>query len=186
MQWELARLALQAARRTWSVKTLQNRGRNPKKSIPKNNLFSASISERFGRRFGRVSGSFCGRFSIGLRSDKRTLLSCSWYNKTIVFVRFWALRRRSARSRKPPKSVKNQWQSACWTGIRSGRHFERILSQFRDAKILDFWSFSLFFSMSDYHCYLVAQKLENRPDNASRQFCRNLPGGLLGEDLGEG
>ena len=62
---------------SWDVKTLQNRGRNPKKSIQKNNLFSASISEGFGRRFERVFGSFCERFFIGLWSDKRALLSCS-------------------------------------------------------------------------------------------------------------
>ena len=45
---------------SWRPKTLQNRGRNPKKSMLKNNTFSASILEGFGRRFGRVFGRFFG------------------------------------------------------------------------------------------------------------------------------
>ena len=61
-----------------------------------------------------------------------------------------------------------------------------ILSRFREAKILDFLSFSLFFSMSDFHRNLVAKKLENQSDKASRQFHKYLAGCLLGEDLGEG
>ena len=60
MQWGLTRLAQQAARRTWRPKTLQNRGRNLKKTMLKNNTFSASILEGFGRRFGSVFGRFFG------------------------------------------------------------------------------------------------------------------------------
>ena len=39
--------------------------------------------------------------------------------------------------------------------------------------------------MSDFHRNLVAKKLENQTDKASRQFHKYLPVGLLGEDLGE-
>ena len=39
---------------------LHNRGRNPKKSMLKNNIFSGSILEGFGPRFGRVFGRFFG------------------------------------------------------------------------------------------------------------------------------
>ena len=60
MQWDLTRLALQAARRTWRLKTLQNRGQNPKKTMLKNDKFLTSIFKGFGRRFGRVFGRFFG------------------------------------------------------------------------------------------------------------------------------
>ena len=56
--WALTRLALQAARRTWRPKRLQKGGRNPKKSMLKNNRFSTSIFEGFGHRFGRIFGMF--------------------------------------------------------------------------------------------------------------------------------
>ena len=46
---------------SWRPKTLRNRGRNPKKSMLKNNTFLASIFKGFGRRFGRVFGRFFGR-----------------------------------------------------------------------------------------------------------------------------
>ena len=39
---------------SWRPKTLRNRGRNPKKSMSKNNTFSASIFKGFGLRFRRV------------------------------------------------------------------------------------------------------------------------------------
>ena len=45
---------------SWKPKRLQNRGQNPKKSMLKNNTFSASILEGFGPRFGRVFGRFFG------------------------------------------------------------------------------------------------------------------------------
>ena len=45
---------------SWRPKRLQNRGQNPKKSMLKNNTFSASILEGFGPRFGRVLGRFFG------------------------------------------------------------------------------------------------------------------------------
>ena len=43
---------------SWRPKRLQNRSGNPKKTMLKNNTFSASISEGFGPRFGRVLGRF--------------------------------------------------------------------------------------------------------------------------------
>ena len=45
---------------SWGPKTLPNRGRNPKKSMLKNNTFSASIFIGFGPRFGRVFNRFFG------------------------------------------------------------------------------------------------------------------------------
>ena len=42
----------------WRFKTLQNEGRNPKKSMLKINTFLALIFQRFGRGFGRVFGKF--------------------------------------------------------------------------------------------------------------------------------
>ena len=41
---------------SWRPKTLQNRGRNPKKSMVENYIFLASIFKGFGPRFGRVFG----------------------------------------------------------------------------------------------------------------------------------
>ena len=58
MQWGLTRLALQAARRTWRAKRLQNRRPNPKNPMFKNSMFSVSSLEGFGPRFGRVFGRF--------------------------------------------------------------------------------------------------------------------------------
>ena len=43
---------------SWRPKRLENRGRNPKKSMLKNNTFFASFFERFGPRFGNVFGRF--------------------------------------------------------------------------------------------------------------------------------
>ena len=60
MQWDLTRLALHAARRTWKPKTFQNRSRKPKKSMLKNNTFLASIFKGFGPHFGMVFGRFSG------------------------------------------------------------------------------------------------------------------------------
>ena len=65
-------------------------------------------------------------------------------------------------------------------------HFETILNQFCEAKILDFLSFSLFFSMSDFDRNLAVKKLENQADMARGNFGRNMVRGFLGEDLGEG
>ena len=45
---------------SWRPKRLQNRGRNPKKSMLKNNTFLTSILRGFGRRFGRIFGRFFG------------------------------------------------------------------------------------------------------------------------------
>ena len=45
---------------SWRPKRLQNRGPNPKKSMLKNNTFSASILEGFGPCFGRVFSRFFG------------------------------------------------------------------------------------------------------------------------------
>ena len=44
----------------WMSKTLQNRGRNLKKSMLKNNTFLTSILEGFGFSFGKVFGRFFG------------------------------------------------------------------------------------------------------------------------------
>ena len=58
MQWGLTRLALQAARRTWRPKTLQNRGQNLKKWRSKNNMFADSILSWFRGGFGEVFERF--------------------------------------------------------------------------------------------------------------------------------
>ena len=55
---------------SWRPKRLQNRGQNPKKSMLKNNTFSASILEGFGPRFGRVFGRFFGP-KIHAESDSK-------------------------------------------------------------------------------------------------------------------
>ena len=74
MQWALTRLALQAARRTWRPKTLQNRGQNPKKSMLKNDAFLASILEGFRPRFGEVFETF-------FFSEKCTLLAHTCFER---------------------------------------------------------------------------------------------------------
>ena len=45
---------------SWRPKTFQNRGRNPKKTMLKNDTFLTSIFKGFGRRFGKVFGRFFG------------------------------------------------------------------------------------------------------------------------------
>ena len=45
---------------SWRPKRLQNRGRNQKKTMLKNDTFLASIFKGFGPRFGRVFGRFLG------------------------------------------------------------------------------------------------------------------------------
>ena len=84
MQWDLTRLALQAARRTWRPKTLQNRGRNPKKSMLKNNTFLASIFKGFGPRFGRVFGRFLGPKMHAKRDFKKSLRQAKSTVKTTI------------------------------------------------------------------------------------------------------
>ena len=55
---------------SWRPKRLQNGGQNPKKSMLKNNTFSASILEGFGPCFGRVFGRFFGP-KIHAESDSK-------------------------------------------------------------------------------------------------------------------
>ena len=50
---------------SWRPKTLQNRDRNPKKTMLKNDTFLTSIFKGFGRRFGLVFGRF---FGVKMRS----------------------------------------------------------------------------------------------------------------------
>ena len=64
---------------SWRPKRLQNRGRNPKKSMLKNSTFSASIFEGFGPRFGGVLGRFFGR---KIKENRKSVI----FAKTSGFV----------------------------------------------------------------------------------------------------
>ena len=55
---------------SWKPKRLQNRGRNLKKSMLKNNTFFASIFKGFGLCFGKVFGRFFGQ---KIRANSETL-----------------------------------------------------------------------------------------------------------------
>ena len=81
MLWDLTRLALQAARRTWRPKTFQNRGRNPKKSTLKNNTFLASIFKGFGLRFRSIFWCF-------FEESVELISNCEWKLRTLKIVIF--------------------------------------------------------------------------------------------------
>ena len=55
---------------SWRPKTFQNRGRNPKKTMLKNDIFLTSIFKGFGRRFGLVFGRFFG-IKMHSKSDSK-------------------------------------------------------------------------------------------------------------------
>ena len=55
---------------SWRPKTFQNRGRNPKKTMLKNDIFLTSIFKGFGRRFGVVFGRFFG-IKMHSKSDSK-------------------------------------------------------------------------------------------------------------------
>ena len=55
---------------SWRPKRLQNRGPTPKKSMLKNNTFSASILKGFDSRFGKVFGRF---FEAKMHAKSETL-----------------------------------------------------------------------------------------------------------------
>ena len=67
---------------SWRPKTLQNRGRNPKKSMLKNNTFSASILEGFGDGFGRVFGRFLASKMLANSDLKKSVREPFWLVKT--------------------------------------------------------------------------------------------------------
>ena len=66
---------------SWRPTRLQNRGRNPKKLMLKDNTFLISILEGFGRRFGEVFGRFF-RPKMHTKDDKlnsvKTLRNTAW------------------------------------------------------------------------------------------------------------
>ena len=55
---------------SWRPKTFQNRGRNPKKTMLKNDIFLTSIFKGFGRRFGVVFSRFFG-IKMHSKSDSK-------------------------------------------------------------------------------------------------------------------
>ena len=66
---------------TWRPKRLRNRGRNPKKSMSKNNTFSASIFKGFGLRFRRIFWWF-------LEGNAELISNCEWKLRTLKILIF--------------------------------------------------------------------------------------------------
>ena len=108
MLWGLTRLALQAARRTWRPKRFQNRGRNLKKSMLKNNMFLASIFEGLGPRFGRVFGRFLGTKMYAKSDLKKSVRQAKSIGKTNTKSMSALLRQRLFRAKIVEKS------HVCW------------------------------------------------------------------------
>ena len=67
---------------SWRPKRLQNRGRNPKKSMLKNNTFLTSIFKGFGRRFGLVFGRFFGPKMHSKSDSKKSARQAKSIGKT--------------------------------------------------------------------------------------------------------
>ena len=131
MQWDLTRLALQAARRIleppWRPKTLQNRGQNAKKSMLKKGSFFVSIFGRFGRRFGRVFGRF---FEAKMHSKTDVKKSV----RHVFRIVNYNTKRMSALLRQTPFRAKIEEKLRIFWGC----DFECILGGFWEAKIIDF------------------------------------------------
>ena len=123
---------------SWRPKTLQNRGRNPKKSMLKNNTFSASILEGFGPRFGRVFGRFFGP-KMHAKSDlKKSVRQAKSIGKTNTKSMSALLRQRLFRAKIAEKS------HVCWD-IDFKVVLEGFWNGFRRRKISIFAFFSIFF-----------------------------------------
>ena len=76
----------------WRPKTLRNQGRNPKKSMLKNNTFLTLIFKGFGRRFGRVFGRFFGRkmhAKSDLKKSARQAKSIVKTNTKLMSAHLW-------------------------------------------------------------------------------------------------
>ena len=108
MRWDLTRLALQAARRTWRSKRLKNRAENLKISMFKNNTFLVSILERFGCRLERIFGKFLGR-KMDAKSDvekrcEKIRKKWLWARILVLLAAFWAARAAPGAAQERPKS----------------------------------------------------------------------------------
>ena len=115
---------------SWRPKRLQNRGRNPKKSMLKNNTFLTSIFSSFGLRFARVFGRFFG--SKMHENSKNTFLAKTL--KIVVFPREnWYFQ--GFRDNKNTKTVAKNFEKI---DIFWNIDFEGVLGGFGDAKNLDF------------------------------------------------
>ena len=67
---------------SWRPKTLQNRGRNPNKTMLKNDTFLTSIFKGFGRRFGVVFGRFFGPQMRSKSDSKKSARQAKSIGKT--------------------------------------------------------------------------------------------------------
>ena len=71
---------------TWRAQRLQNRGRNPEKSMLKNKTFSASIFDGFGPRFGRVFGRL---FAPKMHGNNKNTISAKTLKLVLPSRRNW-------------------------------------------------------------------------------------------------
>ena len=102
---------------TWfqvGAKTLQNRGRNPKKSMLKNNTFLTSIFKGFGRRFGLVFGRFSGPEMHSKSDSKKSARQAKSIGKTNTKSMSALLRQRLFRAKIVEKS------HVCWDIVFGG------------------------------------------------------------------
>ena len=67
---------------SWMPKTLPNGGRNPKKTMLKNDTFLTSIFKGFGRRFGLVFGRFFGPKMHSKSDSKKSARQAKSIGKT--------------------------------------------------------------------------------------------------------
>ena len=115
---------------TWKPKRLQNRGRNLKKSMLKNNTFLASIFKGFGPRFGRVFGRFLGCKTAPkakkhfFKKRYKTLAMCTRF-KVLPFENLW-------------KNGRKLTKNVLFLQARFWLDFLRFLERVWEAKILDF------------------------------------------------
>ena len=140
---------------SWRPKRLQNRGPNPKKSMLKNNTFSASILEGFGPRFGRVFGRFFAP-KIHAESDFKKSVRQA---KNIVKTNRKSM---SALLRQSLFRAKIDEKSHVFWDIDFGWILGGFWEGFGEAKILDFRTFFDVFSKHFFNIFLEGQKIEKK------------------------
>ena len=138
---------------SWRPKRLQNRGPTPKKSILKNNTFSASISEGFAPRFGKVFGRFV---DAKMRAKSETL-NCVKHQQNTAWAHVF-LMLALATSIKIRAKIEDKFH------IFWDIDFGWILGRFWEAQILDFRIFFDVFSKHFSNNFLEGQKnTKNHP-----------------------
>ena len=145
---------------SWSPKTLQNRGREAKKSLLKNDTFSTSILEGFRLRFGRVFERFLNPKMNAF--GENAFFAKTW--KISILLRENQYFQGFEDNKNAKTMVTNLGKHRCFLGLRFWRHFGRVLWGFWKAKNLDFRTFFDAFSKQ----IVYASRIPPRPTRGWR------------------